>query len=159
MEKEERVRFVSNYDAEAAVLSVCLIEGNTAVAKALARISAGDFYRPAHRVIFEAMTYLYSKSRGVDPITVGHVLSAWKKINEVGGKVALLELHDQTLRCTDFDYYIELVKQASDQRKITRNASVILDRSSIEQVEHADFIAEVRARAEEILAVCRESGY
>lgn len=44
-----------------------------------------DFYREAHRVIFNAMLELYNKNEAVDMITVTEILKRDNKLEDVGG--------------------------------------------------------------------------
>ncbi|MBR2140246.1 MAG: replicative DNA helicase, partial [Phascolarctobacterium sp.] len=69
---EERVP-PQSIDAEQSVLGAMLID-NAAIAQVTEIISASDFYREAHRVIFDAMMKLYAKNEAVDLITITDVL-------------------------------------------------------------------------------------
>ena len=64
---EEKVPRVppQNIEAEQAVLCAMLID-KEAIAKVTEILNGDDFYREAHRVIFNVMTELYSKNEAVD---------------------------------------------------------------------------------------------
>ena len=57
-----------NIEAEQAVLGAMLIE-KEAIARVTELLKGGDFYREAHRLIFEAMLDLYNRNEAVDMIT------------------------------------------------------------------------------------------
>lgn len=80
---EERVP-PQSIDAEQSVLGAMLID-NAAIAQVTEIISASDFYREAHRVIFDAMMKLYAKNEAVDLITITDVLRRENKMDDVGG--------------------------------------------------------------------------
>ena len=58
-----------NLEAEYAVLGAMLIE-KEAIAKVTEFLRAGDFYREANRLIFDAMMELYNKGEAIDMVTV-----------------------------------------------------------------------------------------
>ena len=58
-----------NIEAEQSVLGAMLIDKN-AVDVVAEQLKPDDFYRQAHRVIFEAMLVLHSKNEAVDMVTV-----------------------------------------------------------------------------------------
>ena len=80
---EERVP-PQNIEAEQSVLGAMLID-KEAIAKATEILSAEDFYREAHRVIFSAMLEIYNKNEAVDMITVTDILRRDNKLEDVGG--------------------------------------------------------------------------
>ena len=61
---EERVP-PQNIEAEQSVLGAMLID-KEAIAKATEILSAEDFYREAHRVIFSAMLEIYNKNEALE---------------------------------------------------------------------------------------------
>ena len=62
-----------NIEAEQSVLGAMLIE-KEAIPKVMEILRDTDFYREAHRVIFNAMLELYNKNEAVDMITVTEIL-------------------------------------------------------------------------------------
>ena len=66
------------------MLGAMLID-KEAIAKATEVLSADDFYREAHRVIFSAMLELYNKNEAVDMVTVTEILKRDNKLEDIGG--------------------------------------------------------------------------
>ena len=66
-----------NIEAEQSVLGAMLID-KSAVALLSEQLKAEDFYRQAHRVIFQAMLALYSRTEPIDMVTV---IDELKRIN------------------------------------------------------------------------------
>ena len=73
-----------NIEAEQAVLGAMLIE-KEAIARVTELLKGGDFYREAHRLIFEAMLDLYNRNEAVDMITVIELLKREDNLEKVGG--------------------------------------------------------------------------
>lgn len=60
-----------NRDAEAALISSCLVSPN-ALHDALTVVAPDDLYVPANRRVFAAMARLHTRGEPIDPITVAH---------------------------------------------------------------------------------------
>ena len=58
-----------NIEAEQSVLGAMLIDKD-AIGKVTEILTADDFYRESHKVIFNAMLDIYNKNESVDLITV-----------------------------------------------------------------------------------------
>lgn len=96
-----------NIEAEKAVLGSMLIN-DEAVAKVAEVISAEDFYREAHRLVFSAMMTLFDKRRlgafditndteGVDMVTVVEELRKGNGLDRAGGIAYITSLAVGTL--------------------------------------------------------------
>ena len=62
-----------NIEAEIAVLGALMIDEN-AIIKIADFLTAEDFYRNSHRIIFAAMMRLYEKQEPIDVLSVSNVL-------------------------------------------------------------------------------------
>src|SRR5579859_7857300 len=82
-----------NLEAEQAVLGSMLIE-RPAVEKAGEILKPEDFYRDAHRFIFEAMMALAERDEPVDLITLPEELNSRNLFESVGGLLYLQNLMD-----------------------------------------------------------------
>ena len=103
---EERVP-PQNIEAEQAVLGAMLID-KEAIAKATEVLSADDFYREAHRVIFSAMLELYNKNEAVDMVTVTEILKRDNKLEDIGGIAYITSLANVVLTAANVKYHAEL---------------------------------------------------
>jgi replicative DNA helicase len=65
-------------EAEVAVLAACL-QDTDALAEVVETLSADDFHKPAHRIIFEAACELFGRGDSVDPVTAGAFAEKGKK--------------------------------------------------------------------------------
>ena len=67
-----------------------------AVSAAATIVQADDFYKPAHRHVFDAIQALYAAGRGVDPLTVAEELDRVGLLESVGGAATLVSLQAAT---------------------------------------------------------------
>src|SRR3990172_13145656 len=82
-----------NLDAEQGVLGSMLLERD-AIARAVEQLRAEDFYRDAHRRIFDAVVDLFERGEPVDLITVTERLRARGQLEDVGGAGYVTSLLD-----------------------------------------------------------------
>ena len=120
---EERVP-PQNIEAEQAVLGAMLID-KEAIAKATELLSADDFYREAHRVIFSAMLELYNKNEAVDMVTVTEILKRDNKLEDIGGIAYITSLANVVLTAANVKYHAEIVAEKSVLRQLVRVSTEI----------------------------------
>ena len=120
---EERVP-PQNIEAEQAVLGAMLID-KEAIAKATELLSADDFYREAHRVIFSAMLELYNKNEAVDMVTVTEILKCDNKLEDIGGIAYITSLANVVLTAANVKYHAEIVAEKSVLRQLVRVSTEI----------------------------------
>ena len=120
---EERVP-PQNIEAEQAVLGAMLID-KEAIAKATELLSAEDFYREAHRVIFSAMLELYNKNEAVDMVTVTEILKRDNKLEDIGGIAYITSLANVVLTAANVKYHAEIVAEKSVLRQLVRVSTEI----------------------------------
>lgn len=120
---EERVP-PQNIEAEQAVLGAMLID-KEAIAKATEVLSADNFYREAHRVIFSAMLELYNKNEAVDMVTVTEILKRDNKLEDIGGIAYITSLANVVLTAANVKYHAEIVAEKSVLRQLVRVSTEI----------------------------------
>ena len=69
--------------AEESLLGAMLLSAQ-AVGTASEKLHSGDFYKPAHGHIFEAITGLYAAGQPVDPVTVAEELRRAELLDHIG---------------------------------------------------------------------------
>ncbi|MGA1077560.1 MAG: replicative DNA helicase [Nitriliruptoraceae bacterium] len=104
-------------EAEVSVLGACLISEN-AVAATTELLQPDDFYRNAHRVVFEAIAELSKASEPVDAVSVTEWLSRRGRLEEVGGSTALYDLTEQVPTAANAAYYARIVRDRSLLRRL-----------------------------------------
>src|SRR5688500_4517029 len=89
-----------------------------AIAEVLELVREEDFYRPAHRTVFEAIVALYAKGEAVDAITVAETLRRSGILEDVGGAPFLFTLVEGVPTAANAEYYGRIVKEAGVLRRL-----------------------------------------
>ncbi len=115
-----------NVEAEQSVLGSAMIDNN-ALPKIIEIISREDFYKEAHRKIFEAMIRLFEKSEPIDLITVVEELRKSGEIEAVGGEEYLSSLASQVPTAANIKYHSKIIREKALLRSLIKSASEIVD--------------------------------
>jgi replicative DNA helicase len=145
-----------NLDAEKSVLGAILIH-NDAFNHAAQLIDSRDFFRDAHRRIFDKMVALSERGNAIDFITLKEELSRAGELEECGGPAYIAALADGVPRSANVEYYARIVKEKSTLRSLIHSATKILTEAYeaeqepdelLDEAERAIFaIAEDRIKA------------
>ncbi len=114
-----------NLEAERSVLGAVLLH-NEAFNQAAEVIDAGDFFRDAHRRIFEKMILLSERRQAIDLVTLKEELGKTGEIDEVGGAAYIASLVDGVPRATNVEYYAKIIKEKATLRNLIHTANRIL---------------------------------
>ncbi|HXF83328.1 MAG TPA: replicative DNA helicase [bacterium] len=106
-----------NLDAEQGVLGSMLLDRD-AIARVVELIRAEDFYRDAHRRIYEAITDLFERGEPVDLITVTDRLRDKGQLDDVGGAAYVTSLLNAVPTAANVEYYARIVLQKSMLRQL-----------------------------------------
>ncbi len=112
-------------EAEQSVLGAILLDGE-ALLKALEVISPEDFYRDAHRKIFQAMVELFERGEAVDLITVTDYLRSKGHLEEVGGVTYLSSLVNTVPTSANVRFHAKIVREKALLRGLLRAATEIV---------------------------------
>jgi replicative DNA helicase len=114
-----------NLEAEKCVLGAILFN-NQVFNQAAEVIDAGDFFRDAHRRIFEKMVALSELSEPIDLVTLKDELVKSNELEEVGGPAYIASLTDGVPRSANVEYYSKIVKEKSTLRRLIQSATDVL---------------------------------
>ena len=114
-----------NLEAERSVLGAILVH-NDAFNLAAQVIDSHDFYRDAHRRIFDKMVALNERHDAIDFITLKEELARSGQLDDVGGPAYIASLADGVPRATNVEYYAKIVKEKSTLRNLIYAANKIL---------------------------------
>lgn len=142
-------------EAEQSVLGGILIE-NEAINRVTEILDADDFYRDAHRKIFNALINLSERDEPADLITLTNELRKTDQLDSIGGASYLTSLIDSVPTAANIEYYAKIVKEKAILRKLIQTSTEIItqsyeDRGDVEvfldEAERAIFeISEKRVR-------------
>ena len=134
-----------NLEAEKCVLGAILIN-NHGFNQAAEVIDAQDFFRDAHRRIFEKMVALTDRSEPVDLVTLKDELARSGELDEVGGPAYIAALTDGVPRSANVEYYAKIVKERSTLRRLIQSATDVLSRA-YDAEEDADLLLDEAERS------------
>ena len=144
-----------NLEAERSVLGAILLHAD-AFNLAAEIIDSHDFFRDAHRRIFDKMVRLSEHGNAIDLVTLKEELSRSGELDEVGGPAYIAALVDGVPRSTNVAHYAQIIKEKATLRSLIFSANKIVstayeaDESAdviLDQAEHAIFaIADSKIR-------------
>jgi replicative DNA helicase len=117
-----------NLEAEQSVLGGILIE-NSAINKVTEILDVNDFYRDAHRKIFNALIDLSERDEPADLITLTNELRKKDQLDAVGGASYLASLIDSVPTAANIEYYAKIVKEKAILRKLIETSTEIITQS------------------------------
>lgn len=135
-------------DAEQAVLGCMMMDDTRAAVESVRDIlQPSDFYRDAHRLIFEAICNLDDTDEPVDVLTVAQELERLGALDRAGGKAYLLACQDQVPAVTRATSYAQRVQNASILRRLIEAGGQIIGMA----YEQADPVEEIVDDAERLI--------
>ena len=125
-----------NVEAEQSVLGGILIE-NDAINKVMEILTPEDFYRDAHRRIYNALINLSTRDEPADLITLTNELRKIDQLDAAGGASYIASLIDSVPTAANIEYYAKIVKEKSILRQLIQTSTDIItesyqDRSDVE---------------------------
>ena len=136
-----------NLEAERSVLGAILLH-NEAFNLAAEVIDTKDFYRDAHKRIFDKMVKLSERGDAIDLVTLKEELNRSGDLDEVGGPAYITALIDGVPRSANVEHYAKIIKEKATLRNLIFSANKILatayegeDEADVilDQAEHAIF--------------------
>lgn len=106
-----------NIEAEQTVLAACLISTGVFEEVSL-RLKPEDFFRPAHRIIFETMRDMNARSIPIDAVSLADNLEAASQLEAIGGRPYLLDLQNNTFALTSWQHHSEIVHRDAMRRQL-----------------------------------------
>lgn len=106
-----------NLDAEVSVIGSMLLSKD-AIAEATEHVRAEDFYRGAHRTMFEAALALYDRGEPVDPVSLAEELKRRAQLDDVGGQVEISEIVHRVPTPANAAYYARIVAATAIKRRL-----------------------------------------
>ena len=115
----------NNLDAEQALLG-CMLIDNLILSDVLEKLAEEDFYQESHQYILAAMKLVYFEHKPLDLVTLADKLDTEGNLEKCGGLNYLSELARITPSSANYNYYFDIVKRDSVNRKLIRSARDII---------------------------------
>ena len=103
--------------AEQCVLGGMLMSKD-AISDVMEVIQPGDYYRPAHQLVHEAVLDLYGRGEPADAVTVADVLGKRGELGRVGGATYLHTLIASVPTAANAGYYARIVRERAILRRL-----------------------------------------
>ncbi|MEO8973504.1 MAG: replicative DNA helicase [Ktedonobacteraceae bacterium] len=113
-----------NIEAERGVLGSIIIDPE-AIVQVADFLTAEDFYRDAHRTIYEVIVQLYEQREAADFITICDELERRNKLEDVGGASYITSLINQVPTSGNVEYYGRIVERTAILRRLIHAAGEI----------------------------------
>ncbi|MBV8488010.1 MAG: replicative DNA helicase, partial [Planctomycetaceae bacterium] len=114
-----------NLEAERWLLGAILLD-NDVLHEVAQFLTADDFYRDTHQIIYRAITDLYSLGKAVDAVTLADELTRRDQYKQIGGDELLLEISNSVPHAANAKYHAEIVRQKSICRQLIQSATEII---------------------------------
>ncbi len=116
-----------NLEAEQSVLGGILID-TQAFHRVVDVVAEDDFYRPAHRKLFAAMSVLASQGDPIDVVTLQAKLKELGTFEEVGGAPGIAELMELVPTAVNAEYHAGIVANQALKRNLVSACNDIASR-------------------------------
>lgn len=147
-----------NKEAEAAVLGGVLLR-NDALNDVVSIVTEDDFYVPAYRSVFRAMSKLSDRGQPIDIVTLEHQLRAAEELGLIGGIEGLNKLTDRYASSHNIANHAELIKQAATIRNLVVACQEIAEEGRTDVEDVGAFIDNAEQRLLEVNQAGRQGTY
>lgn len=115
----------NDFAAEQSVLGAMLLSKD-AIADVVEVLREGDFYRPAHAVVYAAILDLYGRGEPADAVTVAADLARTGELGRVGGAPYLHTLVSMVPTAANAGYYGRIVREQAILRRLVEAGTRIV---------------------------------
>jgi hypothetical protein len=143
----------NNLEAERSVLGA-IVTNNDMFATAAQVIRGADFFREAHRRIFEPIAAMQHQAQAIDFVTLKNELARHGELEDVGGPAYIASITDGVPRTTNVEYYARIVKENSTLRALIFAANKVITSAYEGTIDEAD-VNRIAAIASHAAAVGR----
>jgi len=115
-----------NIEAEQSLLGSLLIDKD-AIIKIADKITADDFYKDNHGLIFEAMQDLFVKHEPIDILSLSNRLEEKEQLEQIGGRSYLMSLSNVVPTASHVINYASIVRKKATLRRLLSAATKITE--------------------------------
>jgi len=130
-----------NIEAEQSLLGALMIDKN-AFDRVSDIVEPEDFYKDAHRFVYESMQILFTRQEPIDILTVSNLLSERGQIEKVGGRGYLASLASLVPTSAHIVQYANIIKKKSTLRRL-QNVSREINELSGHEEEDIDTLLDL----------------
>ncbi|MFZ2501566.1 MAG: replicative DNA helicase [Nocardioides sp.] len=135
--------------AEQAVLGSMMLSKDM-IAEVTEAIRGGDFYRPIHEEIHNAIIDLYGRGEPADPITVASELQRRGELQRIGGAGYLHTLVANVPIAANAGYYAEIIREKAVLRRLVEAGTRIVQLGYAGEGQVDDVVDEAQAEVYQV---------
>ena len=135
--------------AEQSVLGAMMLSKD-AIADVVEVLREGDFYRPAHATIYDAIITIYGKGDPADAVTVAAELTRVGEIGRIGGASYLHTLVSLVPTAANAGYYAAIVKERAILRRLVEAGTRIVQMGYAGEGDVDDVVDRAQAEVYEV---------
>lgn len=126
----------NNLEAEQSLLGAILIDQN-ATFKVADTLRADDFYKDAHRHIYDTIVELFERHDPIDLLSVGNRLEEKGVLSQIGGRAYLADLSACVTTSSNVGHYAQIIQKKATLRRLFGAANEI-SRLSFQEEQDID---------------------
>ena len=115
-------------EAEEAVLGA-ILENPAALGRVVEFLKPESFYKPAHKIIYEAMLNMFRKNEPIDIVTISEYFRNREELELAGGRAYINDLAINVVTTTNIEYYAKIVQEKEIKRALINAGSEIVSMS------------------------------
>jgi replicative DNA helicase len=115
-----------NLEAEQSFLGGLLIDKD-AIVRVADIINEEDFYKDAHKILFETMKELYNRREPIDIISLTNRLLEKNQLELIGGRTYLAQLANTVATSSHIVHYANIVQRKATLRRLIHAATEIVE--------------------------------
>jgi replicative DNA helicase len=147
-----------NVEAEQALLGTILIQDKSLL-KVVELLTPDDFYRDAHKIIFETLLSLFERSEPHDLITVTSLLRDQHRLDKVGGVAYLASITDVIPFTGMLVHHADIIRRKSILRRLIRTSTDVAARCYDAQDDIETLVDDAEQTIFEIAQARRKQGF
>ncbi|GBG96657.1 replicative DNA helicase [Lactococcus termiticola] len=128
-------------EAEKAVLGAIILDEDRLI-EVKEFITADDFYKTAHKILFQAMEHLSDNRINIDPLTLRSRLESQGDLETIGGVSYFAEVANSVVTAANAEYYAKIVAEKSLLRQLIRKLTTSVDKAYEQDGPAEDILAE-----------------
>ena len=139
----------NNVDMEKEILAALLVRNGEKIPAVSAIVSADDFYRPEHQIIFRTILTLYAQDIPPNILSVFEALRGTEDLKKIDMKY-LLSIAAMSVTNAYAVAHAKIVKEKSDRRRLMNTAENLFQAAQQDLISPADIIARTQHFFDEI---------
>lgn len=115
-------------EAEEAVLGAILVNP-ISIGRIVEFLKPESFYKPAHKLIYEAVLELFRKNEPIDIVTVSEHLRNKEELDNAGGRAYINDLALNVVTTANVEFYAKIIQEKEIKRALINAGSEIVSMS------------------------------